>query len=327
MMIGDVKTSEAFYGEKYAEGDEKFIGEAALETTAHAAIHGWVGDPDKGKLDMNPGYSAAREPMFFAHHAQMDRLWEMWTNWGGKDLQDPDWLDAQFVFYDEHGDLVRVNVRDSLNLDNFRVTYEQVDPDWVDYKPKSIRDIDPKYVRAGILRRFLREVVDGETYTNIVNALVGYFQPEQYGAKVSFGGVKRAVVTSRVAVPGVIKSSSDASSVYDDVLVIAGVVEKPFDVDVQFNIFLELPEADETTPRNCVEFLGTVRVDGSSDEMHPTIVKKFRRTIGIGERLQILNVVRQKSVTVTFVPVWDQKDDSDVSVRVTDLTLERKLAR
>ncbi|CAM6096289.1 unnamed protein product [Calypogeia fissa] len=268
MMIGDVKTSEAFYGEKYAEGDPKFIGEAVLETSAHAAIHGWVGHPDVGKLDMNPGYSAAREPMFFAHHAQMDRLWEMWKNWGGKDLQDPDWLDAQFVFYDEHGDLVRVNVRDSLNLDNFR--------------------------------------------------------PEQYGGKVSFGGVKRAVVTSRVSVPGLIKSSSDASSVYDDVLVIAGVVEKPFDADVQFHIFLELPEADETTPRNCVEFLGTVRVDGSSDETHPTISKKFRRTTGIGERLRILNVVRQKSVTITFVPVWDQKD---VSVRVTDLTLERKLAR
>jgi tyrosinase len=46
--------------------------ELALETQLHNAVHGWVG----GSMgDIN---TAAYDPLFWAHHAMVDRLWSLW---------------------------------------------------------------------------------------------------------------------------------------------------------------------------------------------------------------------------------------------------------
>ncbi|CAM6123505.1 unnamed protein product [Calypogeia fissa] len=331
-MIGHVHTPEAFYGGKLYEGDTRSgsrLGQ--FEGGPHASVHWWTGDGDEGQNeDMGPAFSSARDPIFYAHHSNIDRLWLMWKSWGGLDFDDPDWLDSEFLFYDENADMVRVNIRDSLNFDNFRITYEQVEADWLNYAPKSIRDIDPKYAQSScILRRFLRQAVTWVKYDHIVMALGRLFQKENSELNMSIGGTARATVTSRVFRPKVTISSMEGSSVYDEVLVISGVVEKPFDATVPVKMFLELPEADETTPRHCVEFLGVMKVDaeGLADGTDRTITRKFERIVGIGETLRILDITRQQSVTVTFVPAWDPKYDTQISVRVTDLVVERRRAR
>ncbi len=71
----------------------------------HAAFHSLV----NGALgDMS--YAAA-DPVFYAHHANVDRFWAFWMKNGGHPaLQD--WLDIPMVFYDEHNQLVRALPRD-----------------------------------------------------------------------------------------------------------------------------------------------------------------------------------------------------------------------
>ncbi|CAM6089416.1 unnamed protein product [Calypogeia fissa] len=334
-MIGHTQTTEAFYGGRLSEGDASgHLSQGVFEVGPHASIHSWTGDKDIGQgEDMWPSYSAARDPIFFAHHTNVDRLWLMWKSFGGLDYDDPDWLEAEFVFYDENADLVRVNIQDSLNLDNFRITYEEVEADWLSHTPQSIRDIDRKYAKSSsILRRFWHQAVTWSKQDSIAMALGSFLQTDTSDLRISLRGHKRAPVTSRVSRPDVVKSMEDSSlsdKSYDEVLVITGVVDKPFDATVLLNMFLELPEADENTPQHCVEFLGGVGVDaeGLAVGTDPIITREFVKIVGIRHTLRILGITRQKSVTVTFVPAWDPKYDTDVSVRVSDLKVERRRVR
>jgi len=81
-----------------------------LETEVHDQIHGWVG----GRMaDGTPGLmsiveTAAQDPVFWLHHANMDRLWASWRaiTQGGVSRQDPTdpiWGDTPHEFFDQTG--------------------------------------------------------------------------------------------------------------------------------------------------------------------------------------------------------------------------------
>ena len=89
----------------------------------------WVGDTRNGNgEDMGNFYSAARDPVFYSHHANVDRLWYIWDSLPDrrKDLySDTDFLDSSFVFYDENAKLVQVSVKDCLDTKaQLGITYE-----------------------------------------------------------------------------------------------------------------------------------------------------------------------------------------------------------
>jgi tyrosinase len=48
--------------------------ELALETQLHNAVHGWVGG------SMSDITTAAYDPLFWAHHTMVDRLWSLWQS-------------------------------------------------------------------------------------------------------------------------------------------------------------------------------------------------------------------------------------------------------
>ncbi|HEV7515152.1 MAG TPA: tyrosinase family protein, partial [Thermoanaerobaculia bacterium] len=72
-----------------------------LESQPHNVVHdaiggdtGWMGDPD----------CAARDPIFWAHHANIDRLWQVWLNQGGRKnpVNCATWAgNTSFTFFDE----------------------------------------------------------------------------------------------------------------------------------------------------------------------------------------------------------------------------------
>ncbi|KAJ6886722.1 hypothetical protein NC651_027164 [Populus alba x Populus x berolinensis] len=65
----------------------------------------------------------------------------MWTIWktipGGlrRDIRDPDWLNSEFLFYNENAELVRCKVRDCLDNRRLRYTYQNVEIPWLKSKP------------------------------------------------------------------------------------------------------------------------------------------------------------------------------------------------
>ncbi|CAN6683276.1 unnamed protein product [Malus baccata var. baccata] len=95
-------------------------------------------------------YSAARDPIFFSHHSNVDRMWNIWKNIGNKnkDINDKDWLDTGFLFYDENAELVSVTVRDSLDNKRLGYTYEDVDIPWLKSKPMPRRTKLAKMAKA-----------------------------------------------------------------------------------------------------------------------------------------------------------------------------------
>lgn len=57
-----------------------------------------------GRLDGDP-FCAALDPIFWLHHANIDRLWNQWLalEGGRANPSDADWLNQSFTFYDETG--------------------------------------------------------------------------------------------------------------------------------------------------------------------------------------------------------------------------------
>lgn len=66
----------------------------ALEDTPHGLVHGGVGGL------MSSFNTAARDPIFWLHHANVDRLWEAWrrSRPGNTNPTEIDWLSAQWTF-------------------------------------------------------------------------------------------------------------------------------------------------------------------------------------------------------------------------------------
>jgi hypothetical protein len=61
------------------------------------------------------GYSA-NDPIFWAHHANIDRLWDCWTSLGNESpTDDSDWMNKSFSFVDGKGQLVTNQVADLFN--------------------------------------------------------------------------------------------------------------------------------------------------------------------------------------------------------------------
>jgi tyrosinase len=81
-------------------------GHGALELGPHNAVHvqvgGWMSDPNM----------AARDPIFWLHHANIDRLWESWLKLAGGRTNPPAsdtvWMTTPFVFFDENGTQVKL---------------------------------------------------------------------------------------------------------------------------------------------------------------------------------------------------------------------------
>lgn len=128
-----------FLGKPYRAGDEPNPGSGTFEIGPHVSVHSWTGDPKEpyGE-DMGAFYSSGRDPLFFVHHANVDRMWSIWKRLGHKDFDDPDYLSTEFLFFDENAQLVRVKVKDCLMSESLGYTYEEVSIPWLHSKPTPI---------------------------------------------------------------------------------------------------------------------------------------------------------------------------------------------
>jgi tyrosinase len=94
-----------------AEGDL----ESQPHDQVHVALSGLMGSID----------TAAQDPIFWLHHANIDRLWNHWLQQGGgrADPTDSAWLNTTFTFYEEAGHAVYLTgaeVVDTVGQLNYR---------------------------------------------------------------------------------------------------------------------------------------------------------------------------------------------------------------
>jgi tyrosinase len=93
-----------------------------LEQTPHNDVHGlvggqggWMNDPDQ----------AAEDPIFWLHHANIDRIWFVWSGPTHEDPADQRWTGQKFSFFDAEGNQVQKTCADVVdNAQEFGYTYE-----------------------------------------------------------------------------------------------------------------------------------------------------------------------------------------------------------
>ena len=81
----------------------------SLEGTPHGTVHGAVGGL------MARFETAALDPIFWLHHANIDRLWEVWLGLGHVNPPNGTWLGTSFLFYDADGRRARTRIGDILD--------------------------------------------------------------------------------------------------------------------------------------------------------------------------------------------------------------------
>jgi len=96
-----------------------------LEGTPHGGVHLWCTDPVKidpnnPQIDMGVLATAALDPVFFAHHANIDRVWDKWnaSDPSHTNPSDPAWQPGQaeqFVFYDQNSQWTAIGVDQVLD--------------------------------------------------------------------------------------------------------------------------------------------------------------------------------------------------------------------
>ncbi|KAK9056867.1 hypothetical protein SSX86_024231 [Deinandra increscens subsp. villosa] len=130
-LVRNGADTTSFFGGDYVAGDAP-VGNSdpsvgSVESGSHTAVHRWVGDTTQPNgEDMGNFYSAGYDPVFYIHHANVDRMWKLWKELGipgHVEPTDPDWLNASYIFYDENEDLVQVFNKDSVNLDKLKFNY------------------------------------------------------------------------------------------------------------------------------------------------------------------------------------------------------------
>ncbi len=93
-----------------------------LEITPHGSVHVFVGGPTGKMSDFN---QAAGDPIFWLHHANLDRLWEVWrtTTGIGLDPTGGNFVDRSFDFLDAAGARIQPTCGSVLNLANLGYGY------------------------------------------------------------------------------------------------------------------------------------------------------------------------------------------------------------
>src|SRR5271165_2979815 len=118
---GSLPATDVDYSAAFAEVNY-YDAQSTLEASPHGAVHVDVGGYPSG----SPGWmttvpTAAMDPIFYLHHANIDRLWDLWLAQGGgrsDPTSDSSWTGVTFTFFDENGKKQLMNPCEVLEAAN-----------------------------------------------------------------------------------------------------------------------------------------------------------------------------------------------------------------
>jgi tyrosinase len=112
-----------------AGNDEGFC--SKLDSGLHGNVHVLVGN----RTNMGQVPYAAKDPIFWMHHCNIDRLWTSWNENGGKNPNIQGFTTQKFVFADENGQRVEATVNDFLDTNKLGYQYDHLEPKPQGFQP------------------------------------------------------------------------------------------------------------------------------------------------------------------------------------------------
>jgi polyphenol oxidase len=258
----------------------------AMERQPHGPVHIWTGDTSMQSIknDMGVLATAAQDPVFFAHHANIDRLWTVWLNLAPATHQNfpsPTWSTHAWQFYDENAVWTEIAVSDVLDPSgSLRYTWQapSVKPIWT-FTPKA-----PKVAITAALGA-------APTTFLVANAPGGI----AIGTKPQ----SRTVSLPPPLATGLTTLSVTSPSEY---LLHIEDIQVPPDQQVMFQVFINLPDANAKTSVDLPNFAGTVTV------LAQGVMPVGHRHASVNEVLDITDTLSQVAkesggkLSVTLVP-------------------------
>ncbi|MBA0748319.1 hypothetical protein Gogos_005158 [Gossypium gossypioides] len=290
-MVRSAKTASCFHGAAYLGGcvSETDIGctpeprGGTIENGAHIAVHKFVGakNPPYNE-DMGNFYSAGRDPLFYAHHGNVDRMWNIWKTLPGKkrhDFNENVWLNSSFLFYDENANMVRVKVRDCLDSKTLGYDYQSVDIPWLRSKPT------PRRSRPGVGR--------------------GQDQGQDVAARRKSKNRRGfPIVLDKVAVRIEIPRPKKSKKKDDEEVLVLQNIQLDRNDSVQFDVSINDDEDDDNPCKpEDAEFVGSFSNLPHGDNCHSETMLSTNLYLPLSEALEDLKINPfEDSIVVTLVP-------------------------
>jgi polyphenol oxidase len=261
----------------------------AMENAPHGPVHIWTGDTSlqAAKNDMGILDTAAQDPVFFAHHGNIDRLWSVWLDLSPahRNPTSPTWLTHVWQFYDENRVWTQIAISDVIDMENsLRVKYQ----------PPSVNRIwtfTPRPAAVAIGPGAGAFATAAEAPLIVANA------PE--GMRLA-----AAPLTLSVPLPSVSASAFSAlgpASPPTYVLNIEDIVV-PADRWAFFRVYLDLPEANAQTSVDIPNYVGTVTVLAKSANAHTHQHAATNAAFEITDELARVAKTAGPNLSVTLVP-------------------------
>jgi tyrosinase len=265
-----------------------------LEGSPHGQVHVLVGGLG-GLMSHVP--TAAGDSIFWLHHANIDRLWNVWLNQGGgrANPTDPAFLDQPYTFADETGGTATVLVRDIISSAGLGYRYDDVPnpaAQFLQEQPKAATPTPPATVATSAPPERREEALEKA-------------QPKPLGFREE--RVKLNVVKeNRAALAGPIQEGQAGAP---KVMVTVEGLSADEAPDFVFGVYLNLPEGErkEDVLRKhyvgSINFFGKTRADrralghGHGAEFNAT----FDATRVLAE-LQKSGALTLENIAVTILP-------------------------
>jgi tyrosinase len=98
-----------------------------IEETPHNDVHVEIGGPYPGWMSYPE--TAAKDPIFWLHHTNIDRLWQVWNEAAGHaDPTTGNWTEQEFELFDIHGHKASMKCADVTSIAKLGYEYDHKGP-------------------------------------------------------------------------------------------------------------------------------------------------------------------------------------------------------